>query len=97
MDVRNVYLNAALDPSIVLFVKPPPTVRIPSGYGLRLVKGLYGTMQGGNRWVIQIHKHAQLAKLGYTRNASEPNLYHRSDDLRIVIMSVIVDHFQMTG
>ena len=59
MDVRNAYLNAPLDRRVVLFVRPPPTVRVPKGYGLRLCKGLYGTMQGGHRWAV--HKHENLA------------------------------------
>ena len=95
MDVRNAYLNAPLHPDIVLFVKPPPTVHVPDGYGLRLQKGLYGTMQGGNRWAI--HKHQKLTELGYTRNFAEPSLYHRSDKLGIVIMAVVVDDFEITG
>ena len=95
MDVRNAYLNAPLHPDIVLFVKPPPTVFVPPGYGLRLLKALYGTMQGGNRWAV--HKHNMLVKIGYTRNPSEPSLYHRHDDHGIVIMSIVVDDFEITG
>ena len=95
MDVRNAYLNAPLDPSVVLFVRPPPTIHVPPGYGLRLNKGLYGTMQGGNRWAI--HKHLKLVALGLTRNPSEPSLYHRHDARGIVLMSIIVDDFQITG
>ena len=95
MDVSNAYLNAPLHPDIVLFVKPPPTVHVPDGYGLRLQKGLYGTMQGGNRWAI--HKHQKLTELGYTRNFAEPSLYHRNDQHGIVIMSVVVDDFEITG
>ena len=87
MDVSNAYLNADLDPRIVLFVKPPPNVYVPRGYGLRLVKGLYGTMQGGNRWAI--HKHAKLTNLGYHRNPSETSLYHRHDKNGFVLMAVI--------
>ena len=95
MDVRNAYLNADLDPRVVLFVQPPPTVRVPKGYGLRLRKGLYGTMQGGHRWAV--HKHEKLTQLGLTRNPSEPSLYHRHDEHGIVITSIIVDDFQITG
>ena len=95
MDVSNAYLNAYLHPSVVLFVRPPPTVHVPPGYGLRLCKGLYGTMQGGNRWAI--HKHAKLTGLGYDRNTSDPSLYHRKDHRGIVIMAVIVDDFEITG
>ena len=95
MDVSNAYLNAPLESSIVIFVEPPPTIHVPKGYGLRLLKGLYGTMQGGNRWAH--HKHIKLTKLGYTRNPSEPSLYHRLDRHGIVLTSIVVDDFQITG
>ena len=95
MDVSNAYLNAPLEESIVIFVEPPPTIHVPEGYGLRLLKGLYGTMQGGNRWAH--HKHSKLTGIGYTRNPSEPSLYHRLDNHGIVLTSVVVDDFQITG
>ena len=95
MDVSNAYLNADLDPDTVLYVQPPPTVHVPPGYGLRLRKGLYGTMQGGNRWMI--HKHARLTILKFARNVGDPSIYHRHDSHGIVLMSVIVDDFQITG
>ena len=91
MDVHNAYLNVDLHSETVLFVKPPPTVHVPPGYDLRLLKGLYGTMQGGNRWAV--HKHSKLSGLRHTRNPSEPNLYHHLDTSGIVLMSVIVDDF----
>ena len=68
---------------------------VPPGYGLRLVKGLYGTMQGGNRWAV--HKHKKLTALRYTRNTQEPSIYHRLDKNVIVLTSIIVDDFQITG
>ena len=95
MDVSNAYLNARIEPDIVMFVEPPPTIHVPKGYCLRLLRGLYGTMQGGNRWAH--HKHSKLTELGYTRNPSEPSLYHRSDQHGIVITSIVVDDFQITG
>ena len=39
MDVSNAYLNADLEEGIVLFVVLPPTVYVPKGWGLRLLKG----------------------------------------------------------
>ena len=95
MDVRNAYLNAPLHPDVVLFVEAPPTVHVPPGYGLRLRKGLYGTMQGGNRWMS--HKHTRLSRLQYTRNVGDPSIYHRRDRHGLVLMSIIVDDFQITG
>ena len=52
-------------------------------------------MQGGNRWAA--HKHEKLTGLGYTRNTQEPSLYHRLDKSGIVLTSIIVDDFQLTG
>ena len=95
MDVSNAYLNAPLEDEVVLFVQPPPTVHVPKGYGLRLLRGLYGTMQGGNRWAV--HKHTKLISLGYSRNVAGPSLYHRHDTHGIVLTTVIVDDFQFTG
>ena len=95
MDVSNAYLNGTLHPNIVLFVEPPPTIVVPPGYGLRLLKGLYGTMQGGNRWAA--HKHETLTDLKYSRNTGDPSFYHRHDKRGIVIMSIVVDDFQITG
>ena len=62
MDVSCAYLNGDLEPTFIIYVKPPPTVHVPRGWGLRLKKGLYGSMQGGNRWAV--HKHQKLTDLG---------------------------------
>ena len=95
MDVSNAYLNADLEDGIVLFVVPPPTVFVPDGYGLRLLKSLYGTMQGGNRWAN--HKHQKLTFIGMTRNPADPSLYHRHDEYGFVLLDIIVDDFKITG
>ena len=95
MDVSNAYLNADLEATIVLFVQPPPTIKVPRGYGLRLCKGLYGTMQGGNRWAV--HKHLKLTSIDMVRSAAEPSLYSRYDSYGIVFLAVIVDDFAITG
>ena len=36
-------------------------------------------------------------KRNYSRNPSEPSLYHRCDKNGLVLMSVVVDDFQITG
>lgn len=95
MDVSNAYLNALLEPGVVLFVRPPPTIFVPKGYGLRLLKALYGTMQGGNRWAH--HKHLKLTGIKMIRNPADPSLYHRHDEHGIVVMDIIVDDFKITG
>ena len=95
MDVSNAYLNAPIEPDITLYVKPPPTVFVPRGYGLKLLKSLYGTMQGGNRWAH--HKHKMLTAIGMIRNPSDPSLYHRHDRHGFVLMDIVVDDFKITG
>ena len=95
MDVSNAYLNAEMEPDIVLFVRPPPTIFVPRGYGLRLLKPLYGTMQGVNRWAH--HKHEFLTSINMVRNAADPSLYHRHDQYGFVLFDIIVDDFKITG
>ena len=43
-DLESAYLTADLEADISLFIEPPPTVNVPEGWGLRLVKALYGSM-----------------------------------------------------
>ena len=76
MDVSFTYLNVRLHHSIVMYVQPPPTVHVPRGYGLRLQKGLYGTMQGGNRWAL--HKHDKLTNLGVHAQPRRPQFLSSS-------------------
>jgi hypothetical protein len=72
MDVSSAYLTASLKESTRMYIEPPPGFSVPKGYGLRLLKALYGTRQGGNRWAA--HRDAKLADLGLTRSAADPCL-----------------------
>ena len=78
-----------------MFNRPPPGFTVPPGYGLRLLKALYGTRQGGNRWAS--HRDAELAKLGLTRSAADPCLYTRTNFDGYILVAVIVDDFIITG
>ena len=73
MDVSSAYLTATLKETTRMFIKPPPGCTGSPGYGLRLLKALYGTgQQGGNRWAT--HRDDELAKLGLTLSADDPFL-----------------------
>ena len=72
-DIKAAYLSAYLEPDITLFIDPPPGVDVPEGYGFRLIKALYGSMQGANR--LDAHNHNVLESLGFTRMASEISIY----------------------
>ena len=91
MDVSAAYLTASLLTSTRMYVRPPPGFRIPAGYGLRLLKALYGTKQGGNRWAA--HRDEQLAKLGMQRSDADPCIYTRNNSDGFVLAAVIVDDF----
>ena len=95
MDVSAAYLTASLLTSTRMYVRPPPGFRIPAGYGLRLLKALYGTKQGGNRWAA--HRDEQLAKLGMQRSDADPCIYTRNNSDGFVLAAVIVDDFVITG
>jgi hypothetical protein len=95
MDVSAAYLQASLKESTRMYVAPPPGFCLPPGYGLRLLKALYGTRQGGNRWAT--HRDAKLALLGMTRSDADPCLYFRSNADGYVLAAVIVDDFVITG
>ena len=95
MDVSAAYLQASLKASTTMYVTPPPGFILPRGYGLRLLKALYGTRQGGNRWAA--HRDAKLAALGMTRSNADPCLYYRHNRDGYVLAAVIVDDFVITG
>ena len=92
-DLESAYLTANIEPDISLFIEPPPGVDVPKGYGLRLVKALYGSMQGAQR--LDVLKHSALEKLGFKRMASETSVYFMpiTSELGLVIIVTIVDDF----
>ena len=92
-DLEAAYLTAGIEPDISLFIEPPPGVNVPEGYGLRLVKALYGSMQGAQ--LLDVLKHTALENLGFKRMASETSVYYMPFDseLGLVILITIVDDF----
>ena len=45
-DLEAAYLTAHLEPNVTLFMEPPPGVQVEPEYGLRIIRALYGSMQG---------------------------------------------------
>ena len=87
------YLTADIESDISLFIEPPPGIEVPDYWGLRLVKALYGSIQGAQR--IDMLKHTSLEKLGFKRMVSETSVYYMTmtSALELVIMVTIVDDF----
>ena len=50
LDVAVAYLNGVLPPDQRFFCLPPPGFEEESGFGWYMLKGLYGTRQGGALW-----------------------------------------------
>ena len=50
LDVAVAYLNGVLPPDQRFFCLPPPGFEEANGYGWYMMKGLYGTRQGGALW-----------------------------------------------
>ena len=92
-DIKAAYLSAYLEPDITLFIEPPPGVDVPTGYGLRLVKALYGSMQGAQR--LDVHKHNVLESMGYRRLAAESSIYYTKSGSKwgFTMLVTVVDDF----
>ena len=92
-DLRAAYLTAHLEPDISLFLEPPPGVKVEEGFGLRLSKALYGSMQGAQR--LDVLKHKALEGMGFTRMSAETSIYFMppTSELGLVIIVTIVDDF----
>ena len=73
-DLKAAYLTAFLEPDLTLFMEPPPGVEVERGFGLRLIRALYGSMQGAQR--LDVLKHKVLESLGFIRMSSETSVYY---------------------
>ena len=93
INLKAAYLTADIEPDITLFIDPPPNVKVKEGYGLRLVKALYDSMQGAQR--LDVLKHSVLEKLGFNRMLSETSVYYTpaSSDLGLTLIVTVVDDF----
>ena len=92
-DLKAAYLTAHLEPNVVLFLEPPPGIEVEDGFGLRLIRALYGSMQGAQR--LDVMKHNSLESLSFTRMAAETSVYFTKpkSELGLSIIAMVVDDF----
>ncbi|TPX53561.1 DNA-directed DNA polymerase [Chytriomyces confervae] len=94
MDVVTVYLNSKMDYNLV--------IRIPDGYklldpnidrkrhALRLLKGLYGTKQGGYLWNEEFK--GTLISIGFKQSVSDPGLFRIEKNRSELLITLYVDN-----
>ena len=62
-DVKGAFQIPELPPEEMVYMKPPPGVKVKPGYVLRLLKCIYGLKQSGRRW--NQHFNATVTKMGF--------------------------------
>ncbi|TPX70483.1 DNA-directed DNA polymerase [Chytriomyces confervae] len=94
MDVVTAYLNSKMDYNVV--------IRIPDGYelldpqidrkrhALRLLKGLYGTKQGGYLWNEEFK--GTLVSIGFKQAVSDPGLFRIQRNGSELLITLYVDN-----
>ena len=95
MDVKAAYLCSKIEDSVSMYIKCPDGYSLGPGKAARLLRGLYGTKQGGALWSKLRTK--VLKRLGCTRSLADPSLYTRITDTEHLLVSTIVDDFIITG
>jgi hypothetical protein len=98
-DVKNAYLNAELDE--VLYMALPPHYekfrnlpKAPPGKRLvcKLLKGLYGTKQGGRQWYLKLRR--KFIDLGYSVCSADEAVFIKIvNPLKYTIVGAAVDDF----
>ncbi|MBW0486044.1 hypothetical protein O181_025759 [Austropuccinia psidii MF-1] len=74
------YLNAGIDEEV--WVCPPDGLTIPTGFGCRLHKALYGTKQAGNCWCHCVAN--KLQTLGYVASKFDRSVYVHSSQQAMI-------------
>ena len=87
MDFKSAFLQSPIDGEI--YIKPPPQVKVPRGYVLRLLKGLYGLKQGAFLWFQALS--TLLLAIGFTRCPVDPALWVLDTDEGYISLSTWVD------
>ena len=96
LDFTCAYLHADLHEE--LWIRPPPGIQVPAGYGWKLNKALYGLRQAGREWYITLDKTIQ--SFGFHRCNADPCVYIRvnpNDPTKLVILLVYVDDVIMAS
>ena len=61
----------------------------------KLKKALYGLKQAPRAWYERINNY--LAKLGYSKNEADPNIYFKIANSDMIILVLYVDDLLITG
>tara|TARA_R110002050_G_scaffold1058_1_gene7329 strand:+ start:131 stop:4354 length:4224 start_codon:yes stop_codon:yes gene_type:complete len=92
VDIKGAYHYGEIEDGIVLFIQQPEgfVKRDRRKFGCRLLRPLYGTKQGGNRWAEKLRD--VLRTLGYTVSKVESSiLYRLEDDGSVTIIVICTD------
>ena len=93
LDFTTAFLNGDIDKEI--YVLLPPGFNANSKYA-RLLKGLYGTKQGGRLWSDKLK--ARLLELGLTQCKTDECLFYKIDnDNKPVVVGVYVDDCEVAA
>ena len=93
MDVKSAYLNGEIDTDI--YIEQPQLFeeRNKAQWVCKLKKGLYGLKQAGRIWHETLHKY--LLSKEYTQLESEPSVYIKKLDQKILVIAVYVNDLQI--
>ena len=91
MDVKAAYLCSKLEQNVRMYIKCPDGYKLEPGKAARLLRGLYGTKQGGALWSILRTK--TLKRLGCKQSLADPSIYTRFEGDERLIVSCVVDDF----
>ena len=95
MDVKAAYLCSKIESNVRMYIKCPDGYKLDPGMYARLLRGLYGTRQGGALWAGL--RTRVLKKLKFEQSLAEPSLYTKITPLERVLVTCIVDDFVITG
>ena len=95
MDVKAAYLCSTIEDNVRMYIQCPKGYALEPGMYARLLRGLYGTKQGGALWSKLRTK--VLKKLNFEQSLAEPSLYTRIRDDKRLLVACIVDDFVITG
>lgn len=76
-------------------MRPPPGLKVPSGFVCRLIKSLYGLKQASREWFSKLV--SELISQGFVQSKNDYSLFIKRSGSFITIMAVYVDDIIVTG
>ncbi|SOV06178.1 uncharacterized protein UDID_19427 [Ustilago sp. UG-2017a] len=87
LNITVAYLNSTLNH--VIYMKPPEGAKVPKGKAYRVIKGLYGLKQLGQKWNMEFDKFLQRSN--FHRLDCAPCIYTRGEGGNFAIVVIYVD------